>query len=65
MSKKGHDHVYQRHSAVYNEEVVQKSTSVYNTDTQEYTHVHSNPQATVHMVNLYYYYFNTCICIMC
>ena len=46
----GHDHVYQRQSAVYKKQVVQKSTPVYNPITREYTYVHNNPQATVHMV---------------
>ena len=46
----GHDHVYQRHSAVYKEQVVQRATRVYNEQTDEYTHVQHDPQATVHMV---------------
>lgn len=46
----GHNHVYQRHSAVYKEQVVQRATRVYNKQTRDYTYVQHNPQATVHMV---------------
>ena len=44
----GHNHVVQRHSAVYKKKVVQKSV-VRNTSEGE-VHVFRNPQATVHMV---------------
>ena len=48
----GHNHVVQRHSAVLNKTVVQRSTQVY--DKNSYgdvaTNLHVDPQATVHMV---------------
>jgi hypothetical protein len=44
----GHNHVVQRHSAVFNKQVVQKSTEVLSDG--EIIHVFEDPQATVHMV---------------
>lgn len=45
----GHNHVVQRHSAVYNKTVVQAATVVYDEDFNE-VNVHDDPQATVHFV---------------
>jgi hypothetical protein len=42
----GHNHVVQRHSAVLNKVVVQKSVAVTNQD-GSITHVQTDPQATV------------------
>jgi hypothetical protein len=41
--------VVQRHSAVLNQAVVQKSTPIVNAD-GSVTYLHADPQATVHMV---------------
>jgi hypothetical protein len=46
----GHNHVVQRQSAVLNKTVVQRSTQVYETPYEIATNVHTDPQATVHMV---------------
>jgi hypothetical protein len=47
----GHNHVVQRHSAIYNRTVVQRSKQVYGPyGSGVATAWHSDPQATVHMV---------------
>lgn len=47
----GHNHVVQRHSAVYNRTVVQRAKQVYGPyGSGVATAMHYNPQATVHMV---------------
>jgi hypothetical protein len=46
----GHNHVVQRQSAVLNRTVVQRSTQIYETPYEIATNVHTDPQATVHMV---------------
>jgi hypothetical protein len=47
----GHNHVVQRQSAVLNKTVVQRSTQIYPEEYGEIaTNVHTDPQATVHMV---------------
>jgi hypothetical protein len=46
----GHNHVVQRHSAVYNFTVVQKSVPVTDSMTGKTVNVFSNPKATVHFV---------------
>ena len=45
----GHNHVVQRHTAVYNKTVVQPSRDEI-TSAGQVTHYHDDPQATVHMV---------------
>ncbi len=45
----GHNHAVQRHSAIYNYTVVQKSVEVADVD-GSIIHYHDNPQATVHWV---------------
>lgn len=45
----GHNHVVQRHSAVLNRTVVQRSVEVTGAD-GSVVHLHEDPQATVHMV---------------
>jgi hypothetical protein len=46
----GHNHVVQRHSAIYNRTVIQRSKQVYGAYGSVATAMQSNPQATVHMV---------------
>ena len=47
----GHNHVVQRHSAVLNKTVVQRSTQLYENGYGEIaTNLFTDPQATVHMV---------------
>lgn len=46
----GHNHVVQRHSAVYNKTVVQASRAVNDPVTGETIHLQEDPQATVHFV---------------
>lgn len=46
----GHNHVVQRHSAVYNKQVVQASRSYVDEVTGETIHIQEDPQATVHFV---------------
>eukprot|EP00604_Paraphysomonas_vestita_P002514 CAMPEP_0174818342 /NCGR_PEP_ID=MMETSP1107-20130205/1004_1 /TAXON_ID=36770 /ORGANISM="Paraphysomonas vestita, Strain GFlagA" /LENGTH=472 /DNA_ID=CAMNT_0016030055 /DNA_START=859 /DNA_END=2277 /DNA_ORIENTATION=+ len=46
----GHNHVVQRHAAVYNRTVIQRSKQVYKKYGDIPTAMHYNPQATVHMV---------------
>jgi hypothetical protein len=45
----GHNHVVQRHSAVLNKQVVQRSEEIVD-EQGNVIHFHSDPQATVHMV---------------
>lgn len=45
----GHNHQVQRHSAVFNKTVIQRSTPTVDTN-GKVTHMHTDPQATVHMV---------------
>jgi acid phosphatase type 7 len=45
----GHNHVYQRHSAVYQNKVMQKSTQTVDSEGNT-IHVQKDPNATVHMV---------------
>lgn len=46
----GHNHVVQRHSAVYNKTVVQASREYNDPVTGETIHIQEDPQATVHFV---------------
>ena len=45
----GHNHVYQRMSAVFNKTIIQKSTTIYQ-ENGEPIALYENPQATVHAV---------------